>query len=380
MTQELRILWVAGSRVAGGAERATLQVAADLAERGHLVRILCPAGSALTELAAEHGVDYAPAPVGHAYNLAAIPAVRRAVARDAMQIVLVTGIHDWVWCSLGGASQAALVLARHMDLPLARPVAALANRRADAVIAVSDAVRETLVARSGIDPTRVRVIANPCRYDVRARPPSAEERARARTDCGLQGDGAWIGFFGGFAPGKGLEDAFAAAHAAAAAVGPVHLLVSRRGTRWRGDAAADNARLASAGLGDNLHVVGEVRDMDQMLTAMDATLIPTRSDLGEALPLTAIESLACGTPVVGYRVGGVAEVIGENGEAGSLAAADDTADLGRQLAALLGDHERAARCAAAGLERARTLFAPRLIADQYEQLFTELVERSSRGG
>jgi glycosyltransferase involved in cell wall biosynthesis len=380
MKQVLRILWVAGSRVVGGAERATLQLAADLAARGHLLHMLCPPTSALRDVATEHRLAYTPAPIGNTFNVFAYPAIRRAVARHATDLVLVTGMHDWIWCGLGASRPAALVLARHTNLPLSRPIAALVNRRADAVIAVSNAVRDTLVERSAIDPKLVHVIANPCRYPVRDSPPTAAERALAREKLALRGDGTWVGFFGGFAPGKGIDDALRATRDAAATVAPLHLLVTRGGRRWRSDAAADQARLAAAGLGENLHVIGEQRDMDVVLTAVDATLIATRRELGEALPLTAIESLACGTPVVAYRLGGVPEVIGENGEAGCLAAPDDAADLGRQLTALLGDREHAARCAAAGLERARTLFAPQRIADRYEQLFTELVKEGPRGG
>src|SRR5207249_11832881 len=53
--------------------------------------------------------------------------------------------------------------------------------------------------------------------------------------------------------------------------------------------------------------------------------------------LTALEALAAGTPVVGYRAGAVAEVVGD---AGLLVDDRDAGALGEALVSLLGDASR----------------------------------------
>lgn len=379
MDEPLRILWVCGSPIAGGAERAGLQLAAGLKEAGHSVYALCPSDSAMCELFADHGIPYSTRALGIPLDVRAHWAIRREARRLPSQIALVTTIHEWVWACLGAANPAAVVLVRHMDVPLRPMLVRLANRRADAVIAVSQAVRRTLVERSGITSQLVRVLPNPSRLPPRDGRPDADEQAQARSSLGLPQEGRWVGFFGGFEPAKGLDDALFAVRRASESCGPIHVLVPRRGTRWRSDAAEDRRRLEASGLGDHLHVVGEIHDMQLAFTAVDATLIATRSELSEALPMTAIESLACGVPVVAYGVGGVPEVVGDDGTCGRLAKQDDRDDLARQLADLLRDPQTAARAGEAGIERARSLFAAPRITARYEALFRELAARPSRG-
>jgi glycosyltransferase involved in cell wall biosynthesis len=60
----------------------------------------------------------------------------------------------------------------------------------------------------------------------------------------------------------------------------------------------------------------------------------------EGFGLTALESLAAGTPVVGYRAGAVAEVVGD---AGLLVDEREPAALGEALVTVLGDASLQAR-------------------------------------
>jgi glycosyltransferase involved in cell wall biosynthesis len=104
-------------------------------------------------------------------------------------------------------------------------------------------------------------------------------------------------------------------------------------------------------------------------------VLATHQSLGEGLPLTAIEAMACGTPVVAYASGGVVEAIGYYEEGGLLAKPDDPADLLRAIRRVLDDAEFAAKLARRSLTRAHELFDPARAADQYEQLFASLIRR-----
>jgi glycosyltransferase involved in cell wall biosynthesis len=78
--------------------------------------------------------------------------------------------------------------------------------------------------------------------------------------------------------------------------------------------------------------------------AADITLMPS---LGENFPYVALESLACGTPVAAFRVGGLVEIVGPD-ERGVLARPFDASDLAAGTDALLQDAGRRAACGARG--------------------------------
>ena len=92
---------------------------------------------------------------------------------------------------------------------------------------------------------------------------------------------------------------------------------------------AETAGLPSLSLGfvanDNLKAIA--------YSAAHLVLFPTRAD---NLPLVLLESLACGTPMVATRVGGVPEIV-RDGVTGYLAAADDVPDFTANVARLLQD-------------------------------------------
>jgi D-inositol-3-phosphate glycosyltransferase len=89
------------------------------------------------------------------------------------------------------------------------------------------------------------------------------------------------------------------------------------------------------GIADRVEFVGAV---DQAIlplyyAAADATVIPS---LYESFGLVAVESMACGTPVVAARVGGLASTV-RDGQTGYLIPWADPALYAERLGALLGD-------------------------------------------
>jgi glycosyltransferase involved in cell wall biosynthesis len=70
-------------------------------------------------------------------------------------------------------------------------------------------------------------------------------------------------------------------------------------------------------------------------SAADLLVFPTRSD---NLPLVLQESIACGTPMVSFRVGGVPDMV-RPGITGYLAEPEDAADLSSGIVKLLEDHQ-----------------------------------------
>ncbi|HEV2012141.1 MAG TPA: glycosyltransferase family 1 protein [Candidatus Limnocylindria bacterium] len=201
-------------------------------------------------------------------------------------------------------------------------------KRADAIIAVSDATKADVVARLGIAAQKVQVI--PEAVDSSFRPPSREAGAAvARERFGVPG--RYVLYVGQFDPRKNMDGLFAAFARAAERDRELRLVIVGTLGKLAGimrDALArsrlDPARVIIAGGVDDQTLAALYAGAECLLHA--AWL--------EGFGLTPLEALAAGTPVVGYAAGAVAEVVGD---AGLLVDPAEPDALGEALVTLLGD-------------------------------------------
>jgi glycosyltransferase involved in cell wall biosynthesis len=125
------------------------------------------------------------------------------------------------------------------------------------------------------------------------------------------------------------------------------------------------ALAASLGVGDRITFLGEVRDVPALLARARMFVLPSRS---EGIPLTALEAMACGLPVVATRVGGLPEVVDE-GVTGLLVPPADPAALADAMVAIGSDPDRCDRMGRAGRRRAEERFDVRRMVAEYEALY-----------
>jgi len=83
----------------------------------------------------------------------------------------------------------------------------------------------------------------------------------------------------------------------------------------------------------------------------------------ELLGLTMLESMACGTPVVASRVGGIPEIV-QDGETGYLVEPGDTEQLGERILELLEPSNRWQAMSARAVETVRDRFTWRHVAER----------------
>jgi glycosyltransferase involved in cell wall biosynthesis len=118
------------------------------------------------------------------------------------------------------------------------------------------------------------------------------------------------------------------------------------------------------------------RSMRRVYAAADVTVLPV---LADNLPNTLLESMACGTPVVAFDVGGVSDAL-RHLETGYLAKASDVGDLVAGITLLLGDAVLRERVGAAAVALIREQFSERRQTQSFLDLYASLAETKISAG
>ncbi|TLX70967.1 glycosyltransferase [Labilibacter sediminis] len=111
-------------------------------------------------------------------------------------------------------------------------------------------------------------------------------------------------------------------------------------------------------------------ELVKLYSAADAFVLPSLQD---NLPNTVMESLACGVPVIGFRVGGVPEMI-EHQKSGFLAEARDSESLANGIVDVLF-HDNLNSYKKAARSFALDNFDNKVVADQYIALYSSLMNK-----
>jgi D-inositol-3-phosphate glycosyltransferase len=133
-------------------------------------------------------------------------------------------------------------------------------------------------------------------------------------------------------------------------------------------------------LADRLGVVDRVRLLgpvppDQMPAWYRSADVLACTPTYEPFGITPLEAMACGTPVVAYRVGGLQDTV-VDGQTGILVPPGDIGELTRALGRLLDDGELRARMGEAARMHVTQHYPWPIIAERVERVYTEAVARA----
>jgi teichuronic acid biosynthesis glycosyltransferase TuaC len=210
------------------------------------------------------------------------------------------------------------LLARH---PWPRHMIKWAAREAAAIVTVSEALSARLI-ELGVDAARIAVVRN----GVDTERFAPVDRHAARQRLGLPA-GPLIVSIGNLVPEKGhmlLVDALRE-------LADVRLVIVGDGP----ERARIEQRIATNRLGSRVTVLPaqQQQDLKWIYGAADVTVLASSR---EGLPNVLLESLACGTPVVATRVGGVREIVTDS-VAGRMVNERSPAAVARVVHELLSD-------------------------------------------
>lgn len=138
--------------------------------------------------------------------------------------------------------------------------------------------------------------------------------------------------------------------------------------------ASAERKAGELGLSDAVRFLGKQSKFVELLQQADAFMLTSEV---ESFGLAALEALSCGVPVLGYRVGGLPEVVSE--DCGMLVPAFDLDALAAATVALLDDPARRDRLGRDARSRALAAFQRVPAIERYETVFRRTLRRSKRG-
>jgi len=123
----------------------------------------------------------------------------------------------------------------------------------------------------------------------------------------------------------------------------------------------------------NYYVLGYLSDVHAIISAYNACDIFVIPSLEDNLPNTIMEAMACGTPCVGFNVGGIPEMIDhkKNGYVAEYKSAEDLAN-GIRWALSEADYNQLSQNAR---QKAVDCYSEEIVAKQYTTLYQTTDER-----
>jgi sugar transferase (PEP-CTERM/EpsH1 system associated) len=252
-------------------------------------------------------------------------------------------------------------------LPLRRRLLRrLAYGLADAVIAVTEELRDYHARQAWVSPERIRVIYNG--VDTERFQPRPEQRASAREQLHLPATSFVIGSVGRLVPIKDYPTLLQAVERILARGADARVLLVGSGSDL------DHLKglvEASPLLASRVTFAGVCPNVPEMLAAMDAFVLPS---VREGMSNTLLEAMSTGLPVIAMRVGGNPEIV-EDGRSGWLLPPRDVGGLAHRLKQLAGSPETRQRLGSAGRQRVCERFRLAHMLANYQDLYQQLAER-----
>lgn len=232
-------------------------------------------------------------------------------------------------------------------------------RRADAVIAVSEATRSILLKIEGVPGAHLHVVYNGMEP---LREPSHEGMAAVRHELGL-GPEPILLVLARLHEEKGHRYLFEALTAIQARVGRVQVLLGGDGPH-RAALEADVRRRA---MGNEVRFLGRRDDVPELLGLASVLVLPS---LAESFGFVCAEAMSLGKPVVATMTGGIPEVVVHE-ETGLLVPPAMAGPLAEAICRILSDVDLAACFGTAGRQRARQFSIPSMMRG-YEAVYRSL--------
>ena len=236
-------------------------------------------------------------------------------------------------------------------------------RRSDRIVGVGGAVKQALIDNEGIPARRIDVIFNG--VDTNAFATDRVARTDIREKLDLSEDDFVIVQIARLDPIKDHTTALQTVERLVSRNSHIRFVIVGDGPeRQRIEKEIEDRELQSC-----VRMLGSRSDIPELLSASDAFLL---TSVSEGIPVTLIEAMLVGVPVVSTEVGGVPEII-KDGESGLLAKAKDDEALADAIERCVEDAGLRKSIAEAGRARAIDMFSEQRMHNEYQAVYEEML-------
>jgi len=350
-----------------GTEKHVVDLTCELRRLGHNVVIGCQADSEIASRASLLGIPTHPLAMRSTHDWGQMAKFLRAM-RKQFDVVHVHHNKDYIVPAAAArlASVPAVIMTRHLPHRFSNPVKAFACGEIfyDVIIAVSDAIRRTLID-CGIDAKRIRLVRNGIDFSKAA---SADGKA-FRASLNLPPGALLAAAAGRVEHIKGFHILVKAIEIARKRGVPAFAVIVGEGTQL-----AELQRMCTElGLQESVKVLGFRADVLDIVSAADVAVVP--SIWADPFPYAVLEAMACSKPVVASRVGGIPEMVSESSAV--LLSPGNAEELAGVLVNLARNPDRRAQMGRAAFREVQSFTVPALAAN-VEAVYWETMSRTTQ--
>ncbi len=371
----MRLMHLTSSGGWGGREMYPRTLAAVQRERGHTTIVVAKRYTPLARSLAEADIRHRILRVGPYLDPPAALALSRVMREFNPDVIHIHLSRDLALVRMALAFcglRPAVILHKH--------IASAGNKRdflhrylyggMDKVIAVSEFVRQSLLASCPLEPDEVEVLFNG--VDTRQFIPAAElgtqERKRIRAELGADDNSVLVGVIGRLDPRKGQQWLIRAGGVLAGSGRELrYALVGASEQDYRAELEALVAKL---GLAAVVKFTGHRTDSRRLYASLDILVVPS---FEEAFGLVAVEGMLSGLPVIASNSGALPEFV-EGGVNGLLVELNDDCALAGAIARLADKPELRASLGSSAHQWARGNLEMGLVLERLDGLYTRCLE------
>jgi glycosyltransferase involved in cell wall biosynthesis len=243
----------------------------------------------------------------------------------------------------------------------------LANRLTHHIIAVSASVRDYLIRHENVSPQKVTVIHNGIDLDHFSPEGSITNRKQMHQKWEIPQNALLVAGVGRLCYQKNFPGFLRVAAEVIQTISGVHFVIAGDGPEQK-----KLTQLAQElGIADRVRFLGFVKDMRQFYQAIDIFFLPSHY---EGTPITMLEAMAMGVPIVASKVDGIAEIL-EDGVDAYLVPSGEHALFVDRLCSLLRDPAVARQFSTVAQEKVRTQHSAVHMVAQIESLYMRYLSK-----